>query len=81
MENVILVAQKEIAKYIWAILRNTTCVLKSRGANMKRAIDCALIAKRDYGYEIEKTEIYNETMQTDTGEVRHISAIDIYLEK
>lgn len=79
--SVVLIAQKEIAKYIWTILRTNKCILKSRGSNIKRSIDCALIAERDYGYVVKNTQIYNETLKTETGETRHISAIDINIEK
>lgn len=78
--DIVLIAQKPIDRYIQAIMRSSKCVLKSRGSNMKRAIDTALIAERDYGYTV-KSHIYNETMTADSGETRFISAIDIELEK
>lgn len=79
--SIVLIAQKGIDKYIWTILRSSKCVLKSRGTNIKRAIDCALIAERDYGYTITNTHIYNESLKTETGDIRYISAIDIDMEK
>ncbi|MCK5345632.1 MAG: hypothetical protein KAR20_19615 [Candidatus Heimdallarchaeota archaeon] len=79
--SVVLIAQKPIDTYIQAILRSFKCTLKSRGSNIKRAIDSALIAERDYGYTVKETHIYNETLKTETGEERFISAIDIELEK
>ena len=79
--NVVLIAQKPIDKYIQAILRSSDCVLKSRGSNIKRAIDSALIAERDYGYAVKGLRIYNEMMKTETGDTRFVSAIDIELNK
>jgi DNA-binding protein Alba len=79
--SVVLIAQKPIDRYIQAILRSFKCILKSRGSNIKRAIDSALIAERDYGYTIKETHIYNETLKAETGDTRFISAIDIELEK
>jgi DNA-binding protein Alba len=79
--EVVLIARKDIDRYIYAVLRNEKCVLRARGLNVKKAIDVALISQRDYGYEVESTAIYDEVLKTEDNTERHISAIDIALHK
>jgi DNA-binding protein len=75
--EVVLIARKDIDRYIYAVLRNEKCVF----LYMSMFIDVALISQRDYGYEVESTAIYDEVLKTEDNTERHISAIDIALHK
>ena len=75
------IGQKEINSYIYAILRNSKVIIKSRGTNIKRAVDVALVSERDYNYNITDVRIYNATYMDESGKERKVSNIDISLSK
>ena len=75
------IGQKEINSYIYAILRNSKVIIKSRGTNIKRAVDVALVSERDYNYKITDVRIYNSTYMDESGKERKVSNIDISLSK
>jgi len=81
MEQELKIGTKNIANYIYAILKTKECVLKARGTNIKKAVDVALIAERDYGYRIGSVNIYDSKYEDDEHRIRHISNIDISLSK
>jgi len=78
--TVVLVANKDIDKYVYSALRTPKCIIKARGTNVKRAIDTALICERNYGMIIDDVTIYNSPLEMDD-KVRYVSNIDITLHK
>jgi len=75
------VGVKDILAYVYAVLRSPKCTLKARGTHVKKAIDVGLICERDYGYHIDKVRIYDSTFETEDGKIRHISNIDVSMNK
>lgn len=75
------IGQKEINNYVYAILRNPKVLLKSRGSNMKRLIDVALVTERDYNYKIDNVRIYNSVYVDESGKERKVSNIEVELSK
>jgi len=75
------IGTKNIANYIYAILKTKVCVLRARGSNLKKAVDVALIAERDYGYSIRSVNIYDTKYEDEEHRTRHVSNIDISLSK
>lgn len=79
--RIVFVGDKKIDAYIFTALGTPRSILKARGKFRSKAEDIALICQREYGAEIEKINLYDTTMTLEGGEVKHVSAVDIYLKK
>lgn len=77
----VFVGDKKIDTYIFTALGSSATVLKARGKYRSKAEDIALICQREYGTKITDINLYDTELELENKEIKHVSAIDIYMTK
>ena len=86
--NVILIGKKPLMTYVTATLvqlaSEPTVIVKARGKSIVRAVDVAqIIAKRmnNMGYKIGSVKIGTQIIQSDDGQERNVSTIEVEISR
>lgn len=86
-DNVVYVGKKPVMTYVMAVLtqfnNEKEVIIKARGVNISRAVDCAEIVKRRFAKVKEPTDVLigTEELEGNDGKPMNVSTIEVTLVK